>query len=270
MNNDAVSNYYQLLNRDDRPCSLSACLSLETGKISHEKYQLFCQRRRDLETAETAMFQQLYNEEILDEKKTHKTRRGCKSLRPYYFNKDGEIVYFKPKETVWYLLYIRCPPLDDDRFAKKFCLCFRMPYAEFDSLLERVQEDELFERWTRPDTVGNPPSPIGLLLLGSLRYLGLGLTFDDLEEFTAVSEETHRQFFHRFIEYGTTKLYHQYVVMPRSSKAYTEHTTEFTVGGLNGAGHSTDATNVIMWRCEHNLKQMNTGWIQTESSCTDL
>ena len=34
-------------------------------------------------------------------------------------------------------------------------------------------------------------------------------------------------------------------------------------GGLCGCGFSSDATNVIMWRCEHNLKQMNMGFKQS-------
>jgi DDE superfamily endonuclease len=40
------------------------------------------------------------------------------------------------------------------------------------------------------------------------------------------------------------------------------------VGGLTGAGWSTDATNVIMWRCEHNLKQANTGFKQSHPART--
>jgi len=36
------------------------------------------------------------------------------------------------------------------------------------------------------------------------------------------------------------------------------------MGGLTGAGFSTDATNVIMWKCSHNLKQMNSGFKQTQ------
>ena len=41
--------------------------------------------------------------------------------------------------------------------------------------------------------------PLELLVLGSLRYLGRGWTFDDLEEATGISEESHRVFFRRFI-----------------------------------------------------------------------
>ena len=45
------------------------------------------------------------------------------------------------------------------------------------------------------DTVGDPPVPIELLLLGFFRYVGHSFTMDNLEEATAaVSAETHRQF----------------------------------------------------------------------------
>ena len=45
-------------------------------------------------------------------------------------------------------------------------------------------------------------NPISLLLLGSLRYIGRGWCFDDLEEATGISEEVHRVFFHQYILFG--------------------------------------------------------------------
>ena len=129
-----------------------------------------------------------------------------------------------------------------------------MPYKEFLLLLDRVRADELFHRWTRQDLLCARllSSPVELLLLGALRYLGRGLTFDDLEEYTAISEETHRVFFHVFIEYGAKRLYPEFVVCPTTAEEYRTHRKEFDVGALTGAGFSTDATNVVMWRCNHN------------------
>ena len=42
-------------------------------------------------------------------------------------------------------------------------------------------------------------SPVELLVLGSLRYLGCGWTFDDCEESTAIDKEVHRRF-SRFLD----------------------------------------------------------------------
>ena len=85
------------------------------------------------------------------------------------------------------------------------------------------------------DAVGQKATPIELLVLGSLRYLGCGWTFDDVEECTAVSQEVHRVFFGQFIEFAGTVLYNKYVVYPKNFEEAKEHMKEFTVAGLPGA-----------------------------------
>ena len=59
-------------------------------------------------------------------------------------------------------------------------------------------------------------SPVELLLLGLLRYLGHGWTFDDIEEQTAISISVHHNFFHTFIviEFRSTTLYSVHVITP--------------------------------------------------------
>jgi hypothetical protein len=87
-------------------------------------------------------------------------------------------------------------------------------------LLKKLKDSGMFRRWLSRDAVGSKSLPIALLLLGALRYLGRGLTFDDLEEYTSINEETHRQFFRRFIEYGATVLYREYVQYPQTATEY--------------------------------------------------
>jgi DDE superfamily endonuclease len=108
-----------------------------------------------------------------------------------------------------------------------------------------------------------------ILLLSSLCYLGRGLTFDDLEEYTAISKETHRVFFHLFIEFGAQVLHTKMVQYPTYvDNGFNNHVDEFYEGGFNGAGLSTEATNIIMWRCQHNLKQANMGFKQSHPART--
>jgi hypothetical protein len=76
---------------------------------------------------------------------------------------------------------------------------FRRPYNEFLELVNMAKESELFQRWLGFDAVGKAAWPTELMVLGALRYLDRGWTFDDLEESTTISEETHRQFFYVFI-----------------------------------------------------------------------
>jgi DDE superfamily endonuclease len=265
---DAASRLYAL-ELDDRPSTLLECTSRD-GSVDSARYLLYLQKQHEISILE----RNLIDERLLDgereevPKPRQKKKRSVKSLRPYYFDQDGRAVFLKPKETVWYHLYVSGPALDSKVFHDKFRRRFRLPYDDFRSLLERVKGDEAFGRWRRKDAVGSHPSPIELLLLGTLRYLGRGLTFDDLEEYTAISEETHRVFFHVFIKFGAEVLHPELVKYPVNATEYETHRKEFDVGGLTGAGWSTDATNVIMWRCEHNLKQANTGFKQSHPART--
>jgi hypothetical protein len=97
--------------------------------------------------------------------------------------------------------------------------------------------------------VGLAASPMELLLLGSLRYLGRGWSFDDLEESTSISQETHRCFFHIFIQFGRPILYPLYVIHPTNVVDVLPHVHEMMVAGLQGYIGSVDATHVGMLRC---------------------
>jgi hypothetical protein len=109
----------------------------------------------------------------------------------------------RPKGSTWYAIYIESPQLDNKKFHKKFRKRFRTPYSHFLELVRMVKESDVFKRWLSFDAIGKESSPIKLMVLGALRYLGRGWTFDDLEESTAIHEETHRVFFHLFVEWGS-------------------------------------------------------------------
>ena len=264
---------YQAIEDDDRPSSLFDCIDSENQMIPH-KYAEFLEKEEELEAIEQEIRALMVNEKASTAAakepapKKARSRRRHKSLKPFWIDDDGKIVHLHPQQTYWYLIYVKfavqnlaCP-----KFKKKFRRRFRMPYEEYDKLLTRVQSDSLFSRWKGADCTGQKASPLELLLLGALRYLGRGLTFDDLEEYTAISEETHRQFFHVFIEWGSTKLFPIYVKMPTTAAEYDS--AEYNTGGLTGAGFSTDATNVIMWRCPQSQKQANMGFKQSHPART--
>ena len=103
------------------------------------------------------------------------------------------------------------------------------------------------------------PVPINLLLLGSLRYLGRGWTFDDLEEATGICMETHRLFFHQFVKCGETVLYKLYVKYPTNAKEVETHMREYRAAGIPGSPGSMDACHVVMEKCSHRLKQNHLG-----------
>ena len=88
-----------------------------------------------------------------------------------------------------------------------------------------------------------------LLLLGSLRYIGRGWTFDDVHEANGISREVNRIFFEAFIEYGSTCLYKKHVLDLANSISISEHEKLFRQAGFNGCIGSTDATHVSMLNC---------------------
>jgi hypothetical protein len=241
----------------DEEITLADCIDND-GQLDPAKYSLLL-AREELELAENdrlhESFRKRSTEEMAVAKPAKRARiRTSQTLRPYYFDENGQMVFLRPQQTFWYLSYVQNPPTDDERWQRKFRRRFRLPHSEFLKMLEHLEAIPKFARWYRKDAIGNAPSPIELLLLGTFCYLPCGLTFDDLEEYTAINEETHRQFFHVFIEYGSTVLFDEFVKYPTTADEYRQHQPEFRDGGLHGAGFSTDATNVLMSRCSHNLK----------------
>ena len=172
---------------------------------------------------------------------------------------DGELEAISPTESTWYLQYIITPQLEDSAFLKKFRRRFRLPYSSFLQLVEDAKEGNWFPRWMGKDAAGKKSSPLELLILGALRYLGRGWTFDDLEECTGISEEVHRVFFHKFIEVGSTILYDKYVVTPVTIQDIKTHMKEFEMAGMPGAPGSSDATHIIHEMCAHRLQRHHKG-----------
>ena len=64
-------------------------------------------------------------------------------------------------------------------------------------------------------------------MLGALRYLGRGWTFDDLEESTAISKYFHLEFFHVFVKYGQEYLYPKHVTYSLTAAVMVVHSREY-------------------------------------------
>ena len=60
--------------------------------------------------------------------------------------------------------------------------------------------------------------PLEIKILGVLRLLGRGVCFDDIEELTFVSAETHRRFFLRFIDLFASQLYDDWIFGPTTDQ----------------------------------------------------
>lgn len=141
----------------------------------------------------------------------------------------------------------------------KFRVRFRLPYPNYLELIEWIRNDPRFSRWCNVKKNKKKSSPIELLVLGALRYLGRGWTFDDIEEQTAISQEVHRIFFHRFIDFCSTTLYSQFVLTPVDLPEAQSNMTEYAVAGFPGCIGSCDCTHVTTERCQYRLKNNHLG-----------
>ena len=198
-------------------------------------------------------------------------KRRCPKRTPMWTDQDGSRRPILPRQTFWYSTYVLHPDLENPHFHQVFRLRFRLPYAQFLELNERLETDASFSRWHAGKI--NPWSrvettPISLLLLTSLRYLGRGWTFDDLAENTSISQETIRVFFHTFINFGSTVLYKQYICPPKTCEDARQHTAEYEMAGFPGAIGSTDATHIMLERVSYRLRQTHIGFKMSHTART--
>jgi hypothetical protein len=125
--------------------------------------------------------------------------------------------------------------------------------------VQQVQLNELFDRWCGSKSNNKKVSLVELLVLGSLRYLGRGWTFDDIEESTAIDKEVHRHFFQVFIRFGSTELYQKWVITPVDLPEANSNMHEYSQAGFPGCVGSCDCTHTVTKRCEYDLKNNHLG-----------
>ena len=90
--------------------------------------------------------------------------------------------------------------------------------------------------------------------MSTLRYLGRGWTFDDLEENTGICKDIHRLFFRQYIKYGKTALYPKFVKYPTNRLESQSHRKEYDITGMYGGIGFMDACHITVGKCPHRLK----------------
>ena len=197
-------------------------------------------------------------------------RRRIPSTQVLWTDENGCQHPFTPKSSLWYSIYIAHPNLDDDCFHQKFRIRFRLPYLQFTELVASLEIEGTFVRWHvgSVSCIKKEATPISLLVLCSLRYLGRGWTFDDLSENTAISIEVIRSFFHLFISHGSTVLYNRYVRSPSTDAEARFHMEEYALAGFPGAVGSTDATHIMLERVNFRFRQSHMGFKMTHTART--
>jgi hypothetical protein len=152
--------------------------------------------------------------------------------------------------------------------AKKFFNRFRLPFPSYFELVELIKAGDRFQQWSCFKKFKQTTSPIELLVLGSLCYLGCGWTFDDIEESTTISQEVHHTFFHIFIDFGSTILHANFVQTPVYLDEAKLNMEEYAMSGLSGCIGSSDYMHILTKGCEYNLKNNHLGGTSSNATCT--
>ena len=263
---------------DVRPIDESACYN-DDGTMDLELYNDYLEREEDEDQARrTTILAMLHlhktssrrrkRAQALRRQKPDPPLKRRSRIKQQKFLTDpstGAVRTVTPRVSLWWILYIQDPQPDNSQWSKTFRKRFRLPYESFKQLLcmvddEKETPDDCFYRWREDGVSNRKVSPIELLVLGSLRYLGRGWTFDDLEESTFIDKEVHRVFFHKFVEFGANKLYPKYVTMPSTIEELRDCEAEYRSAGFPGCIGSTDATHIPLEKVSFGLRQAHLGY----------
>ena len=237
------------------PTSFQQCFN--DNELCIYKYYLYRRRQDEIENMvkfQFDMFSRIKKRkhdeicESLPEKSINKKHRSVKKNKLFVRCDNGSLRLLTPHDTIWYMLYVKSEP-HDDKLKRIFRTRFRIPYFYFIELHQEISKHEIFSRWENMDAVGDQPSNIKLLILGSLRYIGRSWTFDDVSEANGISREVNRKFFCSFIKYGSTVMYKKFVLDVPDSLNMNDHNALFSAAGMNGCMGSGDATNISMLNC---------------------
>lgn len=139
----------------------------------------------------------------------------------------------KHRNSNWYKLYVQKLHLASSKEGAKYRRRFRMPQYKVKELVARMRSEKWFPHAEKPNACGIKGIDLEILVLGSLRYLGRGWTFDDLEESTGVDEDTHRKFFHDFVKQCAERLSPEWIKMPMTAEEIASCRREYDLAGFH-------------------------------------
>ena len=151
------------------------------------------------------------------------------------------------RESCWWK-FLQRDNLSDltSRDGKFFRNRFTVPYQLYTHLLSMATS------WfpqNQVDAFGYEITPISLKLLGTLRILGKGCSWDLLYELSGVSAEVHRRWTLAFIAKFALEMYPIYVHGPRDSSEMESVSSLYAASGFPGCIGSTDCVHIRWERC---------------------
>ena len=145
---------------------------------------------------------------------------------------------------------------DDSKFGKKFRLRFRVPYVLFLGIVEDIRKKY---KVSNKNKYGLASVKLELLVLGSLRFIATGCSFDLIEELTSVSDEKHRTFFRDHFSYWGMRASKDHITMPETKEEIRHIMGLYKRNGHPGCIGSVDCVHVVWDKCRSGMQALCTG-----------
>ena len=172
-----------------------------------------------------------------------------------YVSSDEEPEFYLPREspdsgkyweTKWGK-WLNDPKLLEphSKLSKLFQLRFRVPFILFKHfLVPRCIELKIFQE----ERSHLNRCPIEIKIMACLRYLGRGLTFDDIYEMSEIPVSSFSAFFHEFCDGVASKFYESIIRTPAEG-SFLDRLAHYAAIGLPGTMGSLDCTRLLWNRC---------------------
>ena len=141
------------------------------------------------------------------------------------------------------------PSLADpsSRAAKEFRRSFRLPYPVYLDIVKLAREEKWYHDQIT-NVCGQPMPSLELMILGVLRVLGGGYSFNNIREGNGACEASNRNFFHMFCR-NMAKQYPKYVHPPTSPDEIFKTTEMYRKKGFPGCIASCDCVHIPWDKC---------------------
>lgn len=141
---------------------------------------------------------------------------------------------------------------------KKFRKRFRVPYELFQEIVTDIRRvNDIKDE--RHDATGQESVDLSLMVLGSIRVLASGCTFDAIEELTNVSQETHRVFFHKQFCRWAESVAPEHIQMPHDEVSLRHVSGPYEIVGLPGCIGSVDCVHLVWDKCPASIRSLCKG-----------
>ena len=163
------------------------------------------------------------------------------------------VKYLPRSDTELALLRNECSPS-----GKKFRRRFRIPYVIFENIRDEIIKLFYSDRKTT-DSRGREVVDIALLVLGALRFVATGCTYDALDELTCVAGETHRVFIRDIFTSWGRHAAKEHIRLPVTDEEIRHVTGMYERSGCPGCIGSVDCVHIVWDKCNAGMRSLCCG-----------